>query len=65
MEQKIELKPCPFCGVVPNIRTYRYKYGIRYYVKCGNRDCDTMPHTFMWEKKQHAIDDWNRRGDNG
>ena len=61
-KEKIELKPCPFCGH----RAYvgRTADGLWYYVYCGNEDCDVSPKTKEVSRKESAISYWNRRVEN-
>ena len=62
-KEKIELKPCPFCGH----RAYLGKTtdGLWHYVYCGNEDCDVSPKTKEVNRKEYAIYCWNRRVNNG
>ena len=58
----MELQPCPFCGVVPEVETHidlckRKKFGI----ECRNADCDIQPMTAWYADKQETIEVWNRR----
>ncbi len=65
MEQKIELKPCPFCGRKPIIEKWS-SGGKMYMVKCNNSDCleniESYPTGHDLQKVKEA---WNRRADNG
>ncbi len=51
-EPDIELRTCPFCGVVPALRYGR--------VRCTNNECDVQPKTI--HVGSDAIDQWNNRG---
>lgn len=54
-----ELKPCPFCGLIPNINVHHYSFGIRHKIicKCGIQ-------TKEYKKLPMAKRAWNRRADN-
>ena len=56
-----ELKPCPFCGsdqvtfsFYPEVDSYAFI--------C--MDCDTEVYPYFAEKRDEAIEAWNRRADN-
>lgn len=54
----IELKPCPWCGSDAVL----VKRGVgRYFVSCGNEDCDVRPALRFYFKRKAAIEAWNRR----
>lgn len=57
MEEKDELKPCPFCGGRAILR--RDSSGC--YVKCNNGMCKVMSTTWYYDKEDEAITAWNRR----
>ena len=56
-----ELKPCPFCGGIGEILTFRKKEKGKYkylsYVRCRHCFCKTD----IKENKERAIYAWNRR----
>ena len=65
MSEKVELKPCPFCGEKENI-----DYGLMTgtmrgfdYVQCGK--CGALIHAIHIGNEIKAIEAWNRRADNG
>ena len=60
-DTKIELKPCPFCGRIPQVRAF----------PTGQRKCDYMifcacgVRTILTKRKYRAVEIWNRRADDG
>ena len=68
----IELKPCPFCGQLPELQEdFRFPWPERertraYEVVCQNSDC-IIGHvdTHYRLKKCGIIELWNRRTENG
>lgn len=73
MASKIELKPCPFCGVVPEIQDYvdgprdmnalpGLDCKLTYGVGCENERCPCTPFTDDdYQTPQEAAAAWNRR----
>lgn len=57
-QKEVELKGCPFCGVVPEIRESTMRRGI-WQIACNNHDCPT-PRIFQ-QSKENAIRMWNTR----
>lgn len=60
-ENKIGLKPCPFCGRTPQIRaipTGQRKSDYMIFCVCGVR-------TILSKRKYRAVEIWNRRADDG
>lgn len=53
-----ELKPCPFCGKTPKIKSAILG---GYYVMCFNKYCETMVTTASMPTRELAIKAWNRR----
>lgn len=54
-----EIKPCPFCGVVPELK--KDEDG-RYDIQCENPECKLQ--VFLdrfYSVKREAIEAWNRR----
>lgn len=65
MSEKVELKPCPFCGEKENI-----DYGLMTgtmrgfdYVQCEK--CGALIHAIHIGNEIKAIEAWNRRANNG
>ena len=64
MMTEIELKPCPFCGVKPEMIKKPIKlvpvreYG--YIIACTNTLCQIQPETRLYESEDVAFV-WNRR----
>ena len=55
-----ELKPCPFCGVVPTV-----EFGDeikKYWISCNNPKCRIQPTTDAHTHKSVIVREWNRRG---
>ena len=59
-----ELKPCPQCGEVPEIRYACGEYFILPTSKAVE-DCGCSYFTEMHSTKEQEIEAWNRRVDNG
>ena len=59
------LKPCPFCGELPEIDqgeyTYKVKDRIYWAVGCMNDDCEVDVETDNFDTKEEAIKVWNTR----
>ena len=53
-----KLKPCPFCGWRAFVRKDKNGY---YQVYCGLEDCSINPQTKWFNRKEYAIEMWNRR----
>ena len=76
-KEKIELKPCPFCGGKAQIRVWerskntytlnpdrfiKIKLSSKYLVECSNKKCSAcQPRTKFLYTKQKAIEAWNGR----
>ena len=56
-----KLKSCPFCGGEAEV----FESDAWYIVGCYNISCPIMPHTWMSETVEEAIECWNRRVDDG
>ena len=58
------LKPCPWCGEIPEIETVNYGDRSRqdkYYVVCSNDDCPCQPQTYAHANKAVVVKAWNKR----
>ncbi len=67
-----EAKPCPFCGKQPVLRKTKVRHcqlhGEPYqdvYVACASSQCFIKPKTNEEVHKEHALEQWNRRGGEG
>lgn len=57
-----KLKPCPFCGQIPDVDEYRDMFGRKYYgVSCNNEYCKIQPFTDGLPTEEKAIREWNER----
>jgi len=56
MSDAPELKPCPFCGAKATARRSKLIIGA-YEVKCRDGHINGL----IWDTKQKAIAEWNRR----
>lgn len=62
------LKPCPFCGGQAEVeRIFANSTQVRYMVCClnYNSDCLIQPETPWLESEEEAIEEWNRRAEDG
>lgn len=60
----IELKPCPFCGVVPDgVERYNLSGNTYFFVMCVNSDCKVCPDVDCCESPEEAADAWNTRAE--
>ena len=57
---KQDLKPCPFCGDSVKLELIQDDC-YWYYVSCKNLLCEVLPHTWLKETAEEAIEAWNRR----
>ena len=55
-----ELKPCPFCGWRAFIGKTKSEHPY-YWVYCGLENCSVNPKTKAFNRKEYAIEVWNRR----
>lgn len=64
-DKEIILKPCPFCGVMPDITPHEAEGIPLYGMSCHNDDCDIQPYSAVaCETKEEMIKTWNtRKGD--
>ena len=65
-----ELKPCPFCGVEPKIKSYTdtFHTGRRtvessktYYAECANEECGITVTTEEYLTRRSVVLNWNKR----
>lgn len=62
MSNRMEPKPCPFCGSYPVYRSARFDlYGLRGTLGCENPACMVRPRTVIEAEKLATIAMWNRR----
>lgn len=60
------LKPCPFCGVIPEVEGYgKYHKGTESQeIHCNNPDCKVSPHLILFQDdygSRDLIEEWNTR----
>ena len=63
-----ELKPCPFCGEIPELHEWHNRYNVHFItfqVCCENEDCPCRPFTHQYGRIIPAIEAWNSRAENG
>ena len=59
-----KIKPCPFCGVIPEVSIYtspKSNDGRLFQVSCWNENCTCEVHSGEKVTKKLAIDAWNTR----
>ena len=56
-----ELKPCPFCGEIPEILKNYATYAVSCNAKIPN--CTTYPSTTYYYTSKEAIAAWNKRAE--
>lgn len=54
-----KLKPCPFCGIIPEL-TYMKSID-KYFYSCPNEKCPCSPLTYAHKNKGVVARAWNRR----
>ena len=59
MEERGELKPCPFCG--KKARMSQLGNSSLYYIMCNNGSCKIRPTTWGYRDREKTIEAWNRR----
>lgn len=58
-EERNELKPCPWCGVVPEVKQ---DFDNEWYVSCVEEECSMSVNTGLDKlTREQAIERWNRR----
>jgi Lar family restriction alleviation protein len=67
-DNNIELKPCPFCGYMPQVYSYDYKlpsgkvYARQWAVECSYHECQAQPSVdWHYTTRKEAVEAWNRR----
>ena len=60
-----ELRPCPFCGGRAAIVHKKEPVGECWKVYCMNEDCWCEASTPAYNRRETAVEAWNRRADNG
>ena len=57
-----DLRPCPFCGVVPRISMLDTLYAVKYRISCDSLECSARDVVTGWhESRKIVMDDWNHR----
>ena len=51
------IKPCPFCGEVPDLEVSMCEFSIA----CNNKKCLVQPDCWLGANKSRAIKKWNKR----
>lgn len=60
--EKLNLKPCPFCGGPARMFSVEQpNRSITYEVDCENKDCEVSACTLLYDTKEEAAAVWNRR----
>lgn len=59
MEQKVELKPCPWCGKTPKVLRVDFTDPIEYGVACLNMSCPIRPSAGCFDTEEEAAQAWN------
>lgn len=61
--QRVDLRPCPFCGSTPMIRSYRNRMRQWYRIRCSDEKevCRMIPETTASMTLEQASADWNMR----
>jgi hypothetical protein len=57
----IEIKACPFCGGMAELRYSEHSVKVGYYVTCVNPECNVEVYTFKFQTIEEAADAWNKR----
>lgn len=60
-----KLKPCPFCGVVPEVQKRTNGEKEYYHIACENLYCRINPGTDYHVTKDVVVREWNRRASDG
>ena len=58
---KDKVKPCPFCGQMPERLVLDLSDRKRYLYQCTNDRCLVQPATIGHRNTAHALQSWNRR----
>lgn len=54
-----ELKPCPFCGNIPELTVDNICDELNYQVSCTH----CFARTYLETSEEEAVEQWNRRAD--
>jgi len=57
---KTKIKPCPFCGSLPNVEPWHGGKPTKRMISCDNEDCPVRPQV-TGETLEEALDHWNTR----
>ena len=58
----VKLKPCPFCGMIPEVEKYIDRYNrTKYGIECKSSKCDIQPTTPWYAEEKEAVKAWDRR----
>lgn len=62
----MKLLHCPFCGIKPRKRKFKFGVEITYWIECMNKLCPIQPSTFLGTVKygktlEKSIERWNTR----
>lgn len=60
---KDKLKPCPFCGGEAELVLSLSSSGMVYSIECNKKECP-LSRTKWFNKKEKAVEMWNRRVEN-
>lgn len=61
MQKNSDLKPCPFCGVLPAVDHWFNTKKMMYQVRCMNDKCRIKPWTDYHCARSVVVREWNRR----
>ncbi len=55
-----QVKPCPFCGIAPEVAPWNGGEKPRFMVSCANLECVVSP-AVIGDDRKNATERWNRR----
>lgn len=59
----VDLRPCPWCGEMPNLIENVLRDGTLYFLECCNKDCHIRPSSqHCFRNKKQAVEIWNSWG---